>query len=386
MMRSYSTLFCWLGVIFAPVVVSAALQNGKVEVGVVKGTASLTDPQAKKTPLAKGIVFEEGYRVDTDTESSAELILSNGSTLIVSPDTSLEVRTFRQVPSSLIIEGQYQKLDKEPSPSVTDILVYHGKVIGEARKLNPQSSYTIKTPAGVARIRGTIFSVEYAVDPKTGSGSMSIACIRGSVEATVSNTAAGPIPVPPGKAVTVTGIKDVMSLAAAVLDNNTGPAKNNKTNTNPAVDPNGGGAIPGVNTNVPTTGTTVIDNQPTPPPANTPAIAVSLGDLDSTQLASVATNLANSTSLPTSIVNDVNDMAKAAPAPGQTTVQQVNSAPATQQGAPVGTAPVTPPSDAPKTSSGGSTSTTDQLMQQISNVVDKAVEKQQQPDPSPTGG
>ncbi|TSA35970.1 MAG: hypothetical protein D4R66_01580, partial [Opitutales bacterium] len=184
-----------------PALVSAALQNGKVEVGLVKGTATLIDPQAAKKALASGLVFQEGYTVETNLESTAELILSNGSTLIVSPNTLLEVRTFKQVASSLIIEGSYQKLDKEPSPSVTEIEVKRGKVLGEVRKLNPMSSYTIKTPVGVARIRGTIYEVGYEEDKK-GMGTLTVACVRGSVEATVFASSSGPVSVAPGQQVT----------------------------------------------------------------------------------------------------------------------------------------------------------------------------------------
>jgi len=352
-----------------PLVASAALQNGKVQVGVVKGTAALIDPQAKTTPLSKGIVFQEGYKVETSAESTAELILSNGSTLIVNPDTSLEVRTFKQVPSELIVEGQYQKLDKEPSPSVTEILVFHGKVIGEVRKLNPQSSYTIKTPAGVARIRGTIYTVEYVVD-SNGMGSLSIGCVRGSVEATVSNTTTGPIPVLPGKTVSVSGLSGVLTLAGSNIQSG------NTTTTNQVPTP--GVNVPNIPI-IPGSGTTTLAGSTPPPP-----MTVALLDMDSSQLAQVATSLANATSLPVTFANDVKDMAKVAPSPGQVVPTTIGGS-VPNQGPAAGNV-VTPPSPAPNTSTGGSTSTTTQLMQQVSDVVNNAVQKQQQPDPSPSGG
>ena len=75
------------------------------------------------------VLSKEGFRVETTPKNTVELILSNGSTLIVSPDTLLEVKTFRQVVSDRIIDGEYQKLEKEPSPSITEIEVIRGKVI-----------------------------------------------------------------------------------------------------------------------------------------------------------------------------------------------------------------------------------------------------------------
>jgi ferric-dicitrate binding protein FerR (iron transport regulator) len=177
----------------------AALQNGKVQVATSKGESSLTDPKSVKEVAVTGKLFEQGYKVETTKDSTVELCLSNGSTLLLNPETLIEVRTFRQVASNLIVEGSYQKLEKEPSPSVVEIQVVKGKIIGEVRKLNPQSSFTIKTPAGVARIRGTVYTVEYNENKSNKSGNMEVSCIKGSVEVTVNGSNSGPTPVEPGK-------------------------------------------------------------------------------------------------------------------------------------------------------------------------------------------
>jgi hypothetical protein len=100
------------------------------------------------------------------------------------------------------VEGAYQQLDKEPSPSVVEIFVVKGKIIGEARKLNPQSSFTIKSPAGVARIRGTVYSVEYSRNETTRTGNMEVGCVKGSVEVTVNGSDSGSQAVEPGKKIT----------------------------------------------------------------------------------------------------------------------------------------------------------------------------------------
>lgn len=130
--------FCLLALGFLPVLAFAALTNGKVQVGIVKDEAYLYDKQGKKEPLKSARVFQEGFRVETTAQNTVELILSNGSTLIVSPDTLLEVKTFRQVVSNLIVEGEYQKLDKEPSPSITEIEVI--RVKSSARCVNSTRS------------------------------------------------------------------------------------------------------------------------------------------------------------------------------------------------------------------------------------------------------
>ena len=198
-MKIYTRYFTLSLLIFSSALCHAVLQNGKFEVSIIKGQSSLINPQSIKEPVVKGKLFEQGYKVETTKDSTVELCLSNGSTILVNPETLVEVRTFRQVASNLIVEGAYQKLDKEPSPSVVEVFVVKGKIIGEVRKLNPQSSFTIKSPAGVARIRGTVYSVEYSRNETTRTGNMEVACVKGSVEVTVNGSDSGSQAVEPGK-------------------------------------------------------------------------------------------------------------------------------------------------------------------------------------------
>ena len=213
-MKIYNRYFAFSLLIFSSALCHAALQNGKFEVGITKGQSSLINPQSIKEPVVKGKLFEQGYKVETNKDSTVELCLSNGSTILVNPETLLEIRTFRQVASNLIIEGAYQKLDKEPSPSVVEIYVVKGKIIGEVRKLNPQSSFTIKSPAGVARIRGTVYSVEYERNESARTGNMEVACVKGSVEVTINGSDSGSQPVAPGQK---------MNAQTPLVDDATGP-------------------------------------------------------------------------------------------------------------------------------------------------------------------
>ncbi|NBY42859.1 MAG: hypothetical protein EBQ49_06185 [Verrucomicrobia bacterium] len=213
-MKIYTRYFALSLLMFSSALCNAALQNGKLEVSIIKGQSSLINPQSIKEPVVKGKLFEQGYKVETTKDSTVELCLSNGSTILVNPETLVEVRTFRQVASNLIIEGAYQKLDKEPSPSVVEVFVVKGKIIGEARKLNPQSSFTIKSPAGVARIRGTVYSVEYSRNETTRTGNMEVACVKGSVEVTVNGSDSGSQAVEPGKK---------MNAQTPLVDDATGP-------------------------------------------------------------------------------------------------------------------------------------------------------------------
>ncbi len=372
-----------------PALVSAALQNGKVEVGLVKGTATLIDPQAAKKALASGLVFQEGYTVETNLQSTAELILSNGSTLIVSPNTLLEVRTFKQVSSSLIIEGSYQKLDKEPSPSVTEIEVKRGKVLGEVRKLNPMSSYTIKTPVGVARIRGTLYEVGYEEDKK-GMATMTVGCVRGSVEATVFASSSGPISVAPGQQVTATAPAPPKPAAEEKPADAPAPAAGTAA-------PAAGTAAPAAGTAAPAAGTAAAPAaaEPAPPAPPVAPATITTSVMDSKMLSSFAQALATSTSLPPSVAQEVSAQATLAPPPvevkpaaapaadGTAAPAAAPAADATAPAAPTTTAPSAPVSTS---TGGGGGSAIDQLVQKITDTVQQNVEKAVQTNPSGTGG
>ena len=179
-----------------PVLSSAALQSGKVQVGKITGSVTIIDAKSQRKPLASGAVFQEGARVETGVDSTAELVFSNGASLVLTPSTLLELRTFRQVPSAGITDP-YRQIEKDPSPSVTELEVPRGKIIGEVRKLNALSTFTVKTPAGLVRIRGTVFAVEYRVGPD-GVGRVVVSCVRGSVETIVYSSNVGPVTVDPG--------------------------------------------------------------------------------------------------------------------------------------------------------------------------------------------
>lgn len=375
-MRSLLKSLCLLALGSAPSFVFAALTNGKLQVGVVKDEAYLYDKQGKKEPLKTARVFQEGFRVETTPKNTVELILSNGSTLIVSPDTLLEVKTFRQVVSERIVDGEYQKLEKEPSPSITEIEVIRGKVIGEVRKLNPQSSYTIKTPVGVARIRGTIYTVEFA-DSGTGTGTLNIGCVRGSVEATVFAANSGPIAVKPG---------DQLSVQAPVPKPVEAVKPADGTGTTPT---DGTGTKPADNT-----GTKPADGSGTtePAPAPAPAPVITLAPMNSAQLGSVATTLATVSSLDQGIAATVKNMADNAPpppppvAPVTTTNPDGTTTTTTPPPEVPPSKPLTPPTTPTSTSTGGGTSSTDEAIQKVTETVQKTVETQTQTNPSPTGG
>jgi hypothetical protein len=171
----------------------AALQKGVIEAGKVRGQVSLKDAGGRTANLSTGATFREGHFVETGANSSAELILSNGATILVAPETLIEFKVFSQVASRLIVAGKYRELAEEPSPSVVQIDLHRGKITGEARKLNPATQFTVKTPVGLTRVRGTVWTDEYIYDINTQLGTQTTNCIKGAIEV---NDLEGNLPVP----------------------------------------------------------------------------------------------------------------------------------------------------------------------------------------------
>lgn len=193
-MRSLSGIALLLAPVLAFSPLSAAgLQKGVVEAGKVRGQVSLKDASGRSANLTTGATFKEGHFVETGANSSAELVLSNGATILVSPETLVEFKVFAQVASNLIVPGKYRELAEEPSPSVVQIDLHRGKIVGEARKLNPSTQFTVKTPVGLTRVRGTVWTDEYIYDINTQLGTQTSTCVKGAIEV---NDLEGNLPTP----------------------------------------------------------------------------------------------------------------------------------------------------------------------------------------------
>lgn len=343
-----------------PVLSSAALQSGKVQVGKITGNVTIIDAKAQRKPLATGAVFQEGARVETGVDSTAELVFSNGASLVLTPSTLLELRTFRQVPSAGITDP-YRQIEKDPSPSVTEVEVPRGKIIGEVRKLNALSTFTVKTPAGLVRIRGTVFAVEYRVGPD-GVGKVVVSCVRGSVETIVYSSNVGPVTVDPG-------MQTSSSVPSAALISNLARA---------AGAPAGGIA-------------------PAPAPAALAAalatVKVLLYPIPAEELAEISATLAAASTLPAEVPTTINAMAATAPTlaaifpngaaePAKTFGQVVSESPVTDDKVPE--SKVGAPGAPLSSSNGGGGTQMDDNLKKITDNVNRSVE-QKQLDPSGTG-
>jgi hypothetical protein len=346
------SFFKYLGMVafvLLPALSTAALQSGKVQVGKITGSATLIDAKSQRKPLATGAVFQEGSRVETAVDSTAELVFSNGASLLLTPSTLVELRTFRQVPSAGITDP-YRQIEKDPSPSVTEVEVPRGKVIGEVRKLNALSTFTVKTPAGLVRIRGTVFSVEYRVGPD-GIGKIVVACVRGAVETTVYSSNVGPVAVDPG-------MQTSSSVPSAALINS-------------------------------------LARSAAPASAAAAALApvkVLVFPIPAEDLAELSAILAAASTLPAEVASTINAMAQTAPSrqaifpngatePAKSFGQVITDAPDTEQK--VAESKVGAPGAPLSSSNGGGGTTMDDNLKRISDNVNRSVE-QKQVNPTPT--
>ncbi len=351
-MKSFIKFLGILALALLPTLSSAALQSGKVQVGKVSGTVTIIDGKAQRKPLANGATFQEGSLVETGVNSTAELVFSNGASVVLTPNTLIELRTFRQVPSADITDP-YRQIEKDPSPSVTELEVPRGKIIGEVRKLNALSTFTVKTPAGLVRIRGTVFTVEYRVGPD-GIGRIVVDCVRGSVETTVFSSNAGPVTVEPGmqasSAVASAALIDILTKASAATPGAPQPAALSAATLAVLSNP--------------------IQIMVYPIPAEDMAAIASLLSANSTLNAEVATTInAMSHTMPSLTQMFPNG---AGGAPNKTYVKVITE----KVTEPVGNGKTGGPNGPTTTTTGGS-STLDETLKKITDNVDRTVEQKQ---------
>lgn len=184
----------YLALLLLTVEAFAGLQDGRLTLITVTGTG-LVMP-ANKAAQA-GVVFEPGSILSTGEKSGATVFLSNGTKLILNEDAVVHFKVLKQMEGEALVPDAEATPTKEKGPSVTEIEVEKGKVVGDVKKLDKQSSFTLKTPVGTVRIKGTVFAIEYRVS-KDGIATFNVGCARGLVQVEVPG-GAGPMAIKGGQ-------------------------------------------------------------------------------------------------------------------------------------------------------------------------------------------
>ncbi|NBN95543.1 MAG: hypothetical protein EBV31_08010, partial [Verrucomicrobia bacterium] len=224
------------------------------------------------------------------------------------------------------------------------------------------STFTVKTPAGLVRIRGTVFTVEYRVGPD-GVGRIVVDCVRGSVETTVFSSNAGPITVEPG-------MQASSAVASAALIGSL---------TRPAVTAPGAPKAP-----APSAAALAVLSKP---------VQIMLYPIPAEDMAAIAALLGQNSTLPVEVATTVNAMAQTMPTRAQIFGGGLGGAPNKNFGTVISDSQVTDTvakedktgaPGAPMNTTTGGSETLDATLKKITDNVDRTVE-QKQVNPTPTG-
>ena len=141
--------------------------QGAALVLLVEGKVSVIEKQgAKATPAELNQFLDPDGKVLTGPDSQVLLLLTNGTTLSVGPDTTLELKTFDQKQ----FDPQNEKvssLEEESSASTVLLDLKAGDLVVDVKKLKKKSNLEISTALGVAGIRGTSFKLLASAESTT---------------------------------------------------------------------------------------------------------------------------------------------------------------------------------------------------------------------------
>lgn len=157
----------------------AAPQQGKAVVSSLKGTAQYSAGGAW-APLKSGMTLYSGTVIQTGSDALLELDLGiNGPYVKVKPSTTVAIDklTFEKTAADTVIETQ---LD-----------VRQGGIVGKVNKTSSASRYEVKTPTGVAGIRGTIYEIDSDGTVKVKEGCVVVVFVDATGKITTVEVCAG---------------------------------------------------------------------------------------------------------------------------------------------------------------------------------------------------
>src|SRR6185503_13210508 len=144
-----------------------AAEAGKAVVRTIRGQVQYQESGGQWLPLKVGQVLKAGSTVRTASDSHADLFMDeNGPVVRLVENTTLGLDKLNYTTTGVdtIIETQ---LDLKS-----------GRIIGIVRKMADQSKYEIKTPNGVAGIRGTEYDITATSVLRVLSGSMVMVYVK----------------------------------------------------------------------------------------------------------------------------------------------------------------------------------------------------------------
>lgn len=155
--------------------VQAEAKQAAGKVRKVVGTAQVSVAGGGWTALKAGAEIKPGSAIRTGAESTVDVFLNN-SVIRVTPDTTVSVDKLQ--------------IDNSGAENIysTGLSVKSGRLLGNVKKLAHASKYEIKTPNGVAGIRGTDFDIK--VTPLgNGKYRLTITSVEGTIVGSAVNMA-----------------------------------------------------------------------------------------------------------------------------------------------------------------------------------------------------
>ena len=192
-------LFCAFIATCCALATSAQTASGQIKAAKVEGQVTKIKADGTSVPLKNGDMLTETDAVLTGKDGSVVLVFSNGSSVKIGSDSRLAIDEFKMDPLAEDLKPGELK-GGEPAVSQTKLNLAYGEMVGDVKKLNKASNYSIKTPVGAAGIRGTVFRVVFrpAAD---GKAFFTISTAEGKV--VMEGVTPGEIPVGAGKEVVV---------------------------------------------------------------------------------------------------------------------------------------------------------------------------------------
>ena len=162
-------------------------QQGKAVVRAVNGSASYSVGGGTWNELKPGITLRSGSVIQTAAESHVDLYLGpNGPVARVGADSTLGIDklTYTDTGADSVIDTQFD--------------LQKGILMGNVRKMAAASRYEIKTPNGVAGIRGTNYVITDRMILFILEGLGHVAYILPNNEILSESVSTGEVFVPPG--------------------------------------------------------------------------------------------------------------------------------------------------------------------------------------------
>ncbi len=181
---------------------AAARVKGRILAARVQGhVEAVSKADGQTRVLHDGDKVSDETQVVTSVGANIILVFSNGATVNVAADSTLDIDKFEQDPFAEDLKISDMKA--EPGTSTTRLNLTKGELVGKVVHLNVDkgSEFTVQTPVGAAGIRGTTFRIVFRPGPG-GKAFFVVTTADGRVVFTGVTSA--PVSIPAGKQVVAT--------------------------------------------------------------------------------------------------------------------------------------------------------------------------------------